>query len=226
MNMKTKLKLFSTALFAIFAAAAMSQAQSSTTNVLQSVNVAFTVYSEGASSHTGTSVTTKIVSGSLTGKQLVTALGANLSVNFSSAAFLALDKVVGSGDGSSLVVVDGNTITPVPSSLISFTNIEQLAASVENATGVTTSESDVDFISLTINLPNSWSFTATGLETANQVDVKVGTGKSAETVHVGDATVNISGSGTEGASATIIIVTGKITTTYTKTLVTTSAGSA
>jgi hypothetical protein len=223
MNIKTKLKLFSTALFATVAAASVSQSQASTTNVLQSVNVALTVYAEGPTNRAGTSGSVKIVSKSLTTPQLVAALGADPSVTskpFSSAAMLALDNIVGPNNGGGLVVVDGNTITPVPTSVINYQALQQLAATVQTAAGTTTAESDVDFVSLTFNIANAWNFATMGVETATQVNIPLGSGKTAGTVSVDNATINLSGSGTQGTNDTTIIVSGKITTAYSKILVT------
>jgi hypothetical protein len=213
--MKIKLKILSMAALAVVAAATTMHA--STTNIVQNVSVQLTVYSQGASSKSKSgTTTTPIISQALTTKVLIAALSTDTNVTpkpFSSAAFLALVRVLGSGD-SALAVVDGDNIVPITNSVISGTDSSTFTHSVVNSGGFTTSESEVSVFTLNVNIPNVWSFTATGTDASTREYITVGKA----TAHIDNSTINVSGPGTQGA-ITPVIVAGKITTSYLKTLI-------
>jgi hypothetical protein len=231
--MKTKLKVLGIMTLAILAAATKTQA--STTNILQSVNIQLTIYSQGSPSisHTGT-ITTKIITSSLNTKGLLNSMTNSLGRTFSSKAYLALDTtvvpLVGPAKASvssipvvegstSLVVVDGTTIVPVPDTLLTFSSSAEFDASVVAANFTTLSQTSISAVLLTVSIPNEWNFTAPGIETDTEQNVTLGAGKKAETVHIDDAAITVAGSGTMGALGTPIIVSGKLSTTYLKTLI-------
>jgi hypothetical protein len=225
--MNPKLKAFGMAALAALAAGTTTQA--ATTNILQNVSVQLTVYTQGGSSTSSSgTVTTTIVVGALDTKGLIAALSTDASITktpFSSKAFLAIESAVvspatgGPADvttgSSGLVVVDGNNIVSVPDTVINVTKANKFSASAVTKNGTTTSAASVAVDTLAVDIPGAWNFTAIGLGTDAQQGIPVG---KAGTIDIRDTSLNVAGYGLQGAS-TSVIVDGKITTSYLKTLI-------
>jgi hypothetical protein len=236
-----KLKMLSLA--ALATVAAVNTAQALTTNLLANVSIQFTVYSQGSpstNSHTGT-VTLKVPTSSVDTKELIAALGTDTNVTktpFSTKAFLAvatpviveiITNVSGASTNyttnlvagaSSVVVVDGTNVVVVPPTVISeFTpNATPMFAEVFTKTGAITSETIYAEATMTVNIPGQWVLSTTGFATVTVDNVMVGKGKAATAIPIYNSDLTLIGSGIEGTN-TPVVITGKITESYLKTLI-------
>ena len=231
------LKMVSLATVAAMTAVATTQAATST-NVLVNVSFQLTVYSPGPTNQRSGGTTTKIATSTLTTQGLIAALGQDQSITskpFSSSAILALATDATNLAGiaiptlglASLVVVDGDNIVPIPLSVMNvvpivFLNPSATLASVSvslSGRTVAVSQSFFSAGSLNINVPNQWALQLSGTGTTSPDKITVGKGKGASAVDVYTGSADLSGYGTMGAAGTPVIVTGKVTQTYLKTLV-------
>jgi len=226
--MTMKLKLLSLAALATVAAVTTTQAK--TTNILQNLSFTTTIYSQGKTTTSKAGIeTTPIVVQTLNTKGLIKALSTDTAVTatpFSASAFLAVESTVGGaggGGGGGIVVVDGSTITPVPTNVISYSSGAEVDGDVFNTkTDVQISSARVAIGTLTVNIPNGWSFVASGLGKSAQATIHIG---KTVTVYLSDGTYNFAGSGIMGPSvgaaaiATPVIVDCTAVITYLKTVI-------
>jgi hypothetical protein len=220
--MMNKMKALSLAAFATVAAVSTSHA--ATTNILQSITVQFTVYSQGATTtNKAGTITTPITSSSLITKGLVAALGSDTNITakgFSSSAILALDTVVeGTNISTSVVVVDGTNIVKISTNFIS--NFAPLSGSVPLVSSQI-SKSGSTFgelmeASMSLSIGKAWSLQLYGTAGVTESAVALGKGKTATSAPIYDSNLNLTGFGLEGTSP--VVVAGTIKEAYLKTLV-------
>jgi hypothetical protein len=221
-NMTKTLKLLAASAFVTIAAVTTTQA--GTTNILDKLSVALTIYTQSSTTNkAGTIVTDRIGAAALTSSSLISALGTALGQTFDKKAYLAfvtqvsnevsltvVTNVVGTNTEvvtnttttvtnlpSVLSIVDDSVITPVPTNDIQTgTPGATLISGSYKTNGTELVETRDTIRRVDVTISNTWDFDLRGWATRNLSIVKIGTGKSAIESTAGDATWSLSGYGT------------------------------
>lgn len=211
------------ALMALNASAAVT----TTTNLLQTVSLILTVYSQGASTtNKAGEVTTKVDISSFGTQDLITALVTNHSSKASldivspitaiatnityktNGHKITTNTVVTLTNASNyLAVVDGATVTPIGTNLFDLTHGSNLVASVVSSNGTVVSYTKYDISRLVVDT-SSISFFARGFATHNPGVITAD--KTAFTVN--NTSLPLSGAGTKATNAIPILVDGTLIT--------------
>lgn len=229
-----KMKVLSVAAFVTVAVTALSHVASAagattvtptTTNILQSISVQFTIYSQGGlvTNKQTKAVTSSVVTSTIDTKQFIALLGTNIATTktISSAAMLALDTVVTStSTNTSIVVVDGTNIYAVASSVIPNFNIDGSPIvdgvyASGTLVGVTT---EIVAATQSIAIPGKLNLSLAGTVTITVTGETLGKGKTASFIPLYNSDLTLSGWGTEGTSP--VVVSGKVTESFLKVLLT------
>jgi len=208
--------------------------QAATTNLLQTISVNFTIYSQGPTISGHGITNTTVNKASFKSSDLIKAIAKDAGISVSSKAELAiLSEVVavstnqtyttnhsgkittntvvtlGRTSKSAISIVDGSTITNVGNYATIVTTQTTLDSSTTGPQGVVTADTKYNIYKLTATT-TTISFAATGFGTTTLEPVK----EFGTSFNLNEADLTLAGNGIQGAASTLVLASGTVTSSF------------